>query len=55
MQLLEIGAEGKVRKRRCFSAIDGGTVLLDKKTPAEEVLADCFEPVITKVGSLLVL
>jgi len=52
---METDAEGKVRKRRCFLALDAGNILLDKKTPAEEVLADCFEPVITKVGSLLVL
>ena len=33
-----------VRKMRCFLAVDAGTVLLDKKTPAEEMLEGCFEP-----------
>jgi hypothetical protein len=37
-----------VRKTRCFLAVDAGTVLLDKKTPAEEVLADCLEPFVTR-------
>ena len=37
-----------VRKPRCFLAVDAGTVLLDKKTPAEEVLADCLEPFVTR-------
>ena len=36
MQPLETDSDGKVRKRRCFSAVGGGTVLLDKETPAEE-------------------
>ncbi len=44
MQPLETDAEGKVRKRRCFSVVDGGTVLLDKKTPAEEVLEAVLNP-----------
>ncbi len=33
-----------------ISAVDGGTVLLDKKTPAEEVLGGCFEPVLITWG-----
>ncbi len=37
-----------------FSAVDGGTVLLDKKTPAEEVLGAVLNPSYN-LGSLLVL
>jgi hypothetical protein len=37
-----------------FSAVDGGTVLLDKKTPAEEVLEAVLNPSYN-LGSLLVL
>jgi hypothetical protein len=33
-----------VRKTRCFLAVDAGTVLLDKKTPAEEVLGAVLNP-----------
>lgn len=33
MQPLETDTEGEVRKRRCFSAVGGGAVLLDKKNP----------------------
>ena len=50
MQLLETDAEGKVRKTRCFLAVDADTILLDKKTPAEDVLEGCFEPSITRWG-----
>jgi hypothetical protein len=39
-----------IRKARCFLAVDAGTVLLDKKTPTEEVLEGCFEPGLTKWG-----
>jgi hypothetical protein len=39
-----------VRKKRWFLAVDAGTFLLDKKTPAEEVLEGCFEPSITRWG-----
>jgi hypothetical protein len=48
MQPLETDTDGKVRKRRCLSAVDGGIVILDKKSPAEVVLADCLEPCITR-------
>jgi len=33
-----------VRKKRWFLAVDAGTVLLDKKTPAEEVLGAALNP-----------
>jgi hypothetical protein len=36
------------RKRGFFLAVDAGTVFLDKKTPAEEVLEGCFEPSLTR-------
>ena len=33
-----------VRRMRCFLAIDAGTALLDKKTPAEELLGAVLNP-----------
>ena len=33
-----------VRKTRCFLAADAGIILLDKKTPAEEVLGAVLNP-----------
>jgi hypothetical protein len=32
------------QKTRCFLAVDAGTALLDKKTPAEEVLGAVLNP-----------
>jgi len=33
-----------VRRMRCFLAVDAGTALLDKKTPAEELLGAVLNP-----------
>ena len=35
---------GMIRKKRRFLAVDARTVLLDKKTPAEEVLGAALNP-----------
>jgi hypothetical protein len=32
------------QETRCFLAIDAGSILLDKKTPAEEVLGAVLNP-----------